>query len=127
MTWRSPFGSATEYEPWSKSQSLGLRPGSKKSPKKQRPGAVPLISSGVDHDWPPSVDMEPKMGDEQKFSSPVGGCPQFGLNLKTVHVRETLPAFGLCRYRSAEIMFLSCSISMLLSSTAMKSFDGGEG
>ena len=28
-----------------------------------------------------------KIGDEQKFSSPVGGCPQFGLNLKTVHVR----------------------------------------
>src|ERR1051325_11014641 len=84
-TERSPFGSATEYEPWSKSQSFGAPP-LKKSPKKQSCGLLPLISSGVDQVWPPSVDIEPKIGDLQKFSSPFGGCPQFGLNLKTVHV-----------------------------------------
>src|SRR5436309_1317415 len=72
MTSRSPFGSATEYDPWSKSQSLGFRPGSKKSPKKQSPGALPLISSGVDQVRAPSVDIEPKIGEAQKFSSPFG-------------------------------------------------------
>src|SRR5215475_10123855 len=84
-TCRSPFGNATEYEPWSKLQSFGAPP-LKKSPKKQRLGLLPLISSGVDQVRPPSVDIEPKIGDAQKFSSPFGGWPQFGLNLKTVQV-----------------------------------------
>ena len=81
----TPFGNATEYEPWSKLQSFGAPPW-KKSPKKQSPGAFPLIFSGVDQVRPPSVDIEPKIGDSQKFSSPVGGAPQVGLNLNTVHV-----------------------------------------
>src|SRR5437763_16749895 len=85
ITCRSPFGNATEYEPWSKLQSFGAPPW-KKSPKKQSPGAFPLIFSGVDQVRPPSVDIEPKIGDSQKFSSPVGGAPQVGLNLNTVHV-----------------------------------------
>src|SRR5262249_13070725 len=71
-TCRSPFGSATEYEPWSKVQAFGAPP-LQKSPKKQRLGLLPLIFSGVDHVRPPSVDIEPKIGDSQKFSSPFGG------------------------------------------------------
>ena len=85
ITSTSPFGSATGDEPWSKLQSFGAPP-LKKSPKKQRPGALPLISSGVDQVWPPSVDIDPKIGDEQNCSLPSGGWPQFGLNLNTVHV-----------------------------------------
>src|SRR5436190_5152761 len=85
ITSRSPFGSATGDEPWSKLQSFGAPP-LKKSPKKQSPGALPLIFSGVDQVWPPSVDIEPKIGDAQNCSLPSGGWPQLGLNLNTVHV-----------------------------------------
>src|SRR5437899_2878738 len=59
ITSRSPFGSATEYEPWSKSQACGSLDGSKKLPKKQRVSLAPLISSGVDQVRPWSVDIEP--------------------------------------------------------------------
>src|SRR5690348_15978379 len=82
---RSPFGRATEYEPWSRLQSFGAPP-LKKFPKKHRLGLLPLIFSGVDQVRPPSVDIEPKIGEAQKFSSPVGGWPQLGLKRNTVHV-----------------------------------------
>jgi hypothetical protein len=66
-------------------QSFGSPPW-KTSPKKQSPGALPLIFSGVDHVRPPSLDIEPEIGDSQKFSSPLGGFPQLVLNLNTVQV-----------------------------------------
>ena len=60
-----PFGKTTGSEPWLKLQACGLSRGSKKSPKKQRVGELPLISSGGDHLRPPFVDIEPKIGDWQ--------------------------------------------------------------
>src|SRR5439155_9180580 len=89
ITSRSPFGSATEYEPWSKLHLCGLKLGLKKLPKKQRASAVPLISSGVDQVTAWSVDIEPKIGDSQ-WSFGVGHP-----NLKTVYVRYTLSCFVL--------------------------------
>src|SRR4051794_16430492 len=65
MTSRSPFGSTFGSEPWSKLHACGLCVGSKKLPKKQRVSEVPLISSGVEKCCPLSVDIEPKIGDEQ--------------------------------------------------------------
>jgi hypothetical protein len=78
-TSRAPFGSATEYEPWSKLHLCGSSPGVKALPKKQSVGLEPLISSGVDHVSPWSVDIEPKIGDSEKV--PLGW-----LNLNTVQV-----------------------------------------
>src|SRR5919202_985606 len=87
-TCRSPFGSTTGSEPWSKLQECGFAVGSKKFPKKHSVSDVPLTSSGVDQWRPPSVDIEPKIGDWQYRSSAPGfGCgPQFVLNRNTVHV-----------------------------------------
>src|SRR5436190_15816362 len=88
MTSRSPFGSATEYEPWSKSHLCGDSDGSKKFPKKHSVSDVPLMSSGVDQCRPPSVDIEPKIGDCWYW-------PVVSLKRNTVHVTYTLPLFGL--------------------------------
>src|SRR5919108_445807 len=54
-----PFGRTTGSEPWLKLQSCSPSRGSKKLPKKQRVGELPLISSGRDHLRPPFVDIEP--------------------------------------------------------------------
>src|SRR5919197_1504286 len=88
ITSRSPFGSGIESEPWSKLHAFGFVPGWKKLPKKQSELLTPLISSGVDQWTPPSVDMEPKIGDWQYRSSWSGfGCgPQSGLKRNTVQV-----------------------------------------
>src|SRR5690348_13512008 len=64
-TSRLPSGRTIGSEPWSKSQSLALRVLSKKLPAKQRADDRPLISSGLDQVTAWSVDMEPKMADEQ--------------------------------------------------------------
>src|SRR3954454_13837440 len=59
---RSPLGSTTGSDPWSKLQSCSSA-GSplKKLPKKHSVGELPLISSGVDHVTPWSVDIDPKI------------------------------------------------------------------
>src|SRR5428012_18586 len=44
----SPLGRTTGSEPWSKSHALADCEGSKKLPKKQSPGAEPLIATGFD-------------------------------------------------------------------------------
>src|SRR5262249_12679094 len=64
-TSRLPSGRTIGSEPWSKSQSLTFRVLSKKLPAKQRADDRPLISSGLDQVTAWSVDMEPKMADEQ--------------------------------------------------------------
>src|SRR3954452_14966865 len=81
MTSRSPFGSTFGSDPWSKLHACGDSVGSKKLPKEHSASDVPLISSGVEKCCPLSVDMEPKIGDEQKRSFPLGfGCgPHCGL------------------------------------------------
>src|SRR3954464_28111 len=87
-TSRSPFGKATEYEPWSKLQSFafaGLPVNT--SPNWQRPGAAPRISSGVDQVRPWSVDIVPKIGDSQNAGAVSVPPRQFVPNLNTVHVR----------------------------------------
>src|SRR5712691_4284053 len=60
-----PFGSTTGSEPWLKLHLCSSSLGSKKFPKKQSVGELPLISSGADHVLAPSVDIEPKIGDWQ--------------------------------------------------------------
>src|SRR5919201_7057676 len=88
ITWRSPFGSTTGSEPWSKLHECGFSDGLKKLPKKHRASAVPLISSGVDQWTPWSVDIEPKIGDSQYVRACSSGNPGLhrGSNLKTVNV-----------------------------------------
>src|SRR5262245_37374953 len=89
-----PSGSTTGSEPWSRLHALAGCDGSKKSPKKQR-GLFPLISSGVDHVKPWSVDIEPKIADEQNAGF-LGSPPrQVFLKSNTVHVTYTLSLFGL--------------------------------
>src|SRR3954447_3201887 len=65
MTSRSPFGSTFGSEPWSKLHECTPCVGSKKLPKKQSVSELPLISSGVEKCCPLSVDIDPKIGDEQ--------------------------------------------------------------
>src|SRR5579884_745903 len=86
-TTRSPFGSTTGLEPWSKLQSFAFAGFCvKKSPKLQRPGALPLISCGVDQVWPWSVDIEPKIGDSQNAGATSDPPRQSGPKRNTVHV-----------------------------------------
>ena len=59
VTRRSPLGSTIGADPWSKSQSFGLRVRSNALPKLQYCDDRPLISSGVDHVSPWLVDIEP--------------------------------------------------------------------
>src|SRR3954452_22159174 len=63
MTSRSPFGSTTGSDPWSKSHLCSDSVGSSAFPKKQSASDEPLMSSGVDQWMPWSVDIEPKIGD----------------------------------------------------------------
>src|SRR5713101_7102026 len=60
-TTMSPFGRTTGSEPWSKSHALADCVLSKKLPKKQSPGATPLISRGLDHVTAWSVEREKKI------------------------------------------------------------------
>src|SRR3954451_19570641 len=114
-TSRSPLGSTTGSEPWSRLQSCSPSVGSKRLPKKQRFGFAPLISSGVDHVMPWSVDIDPKI--ELSHCVGTSGVPpaHFGSNRKTVQVTYTLSRFGLAGKASAAMKFLSWTISGLLS------------
>src|SRR5438309_6634261 len=55
-TSRSPLGSAIGSDPWSK---LHGAPGVSNAGGPKQTGAEPLISTGVDHVTPWSVDIEP--------------------------------------------------------------------
>src|SRR5439155_26068026 len=63
ITTRSPLGRAVGSAPWLKSHLCSERVGSKKLPKKQSASELPLMSSGVEKCRPPSVDIDPKIGD----------------------------------------------------------------
>src|SRR3954453_9617290 len=59
-TTSEPSGRTTGSDPWLKSHWCSLCVGSNTFPKKHSVGETPLISSGVENVWAPSVDIEPK-------------------------------------------------------------------
>src|SRR3954469_9247488 len=86
ITSRSPSGSTTGSEPWSKLHACSLWRGSRALPKKHSVSLVPLISSGVDHVTPWSVDIEPKIGESQNPGTSGVEPAHAGSDRNTVHV-----------------------------------------